>query len=84
MDIWGNITPENKKGIEELLINYTPTKIPKPVRCIKEWGKEYYIKNKSKIQIYQQEYYQKNIIKKRLYNKYIYQQNKVKNSMIKL
>lgn len=85
MDIWGNITPENKKGIEELLINYTPIeKKIKPVRCIKEWGQKYYKKNKSKIQKYQQEYYQKNIIKKRLYNKYIYQQNKVKNSMIKL
>ena len=76
MDIWGNITPENKKGIEELLIKSTPTKIPKPVRCIKEWGKEYYIKNKTMIQIYQREYYKRNILKKRLYNKYIYQKTK--------
>ena len=45
MDIWGNITSENKKGIEELLINYIPIeKKIKPIRCIKEWGQKYYQK----------------------------------------
>ena len=67
MDIWGNITDENKKNINLLLLK-TPIKnkkIKRKRKCrtkeyIKNWQRSYYQKNKESIKKKAKIYYEKN------------------------